>query len=368
MFNPKKPHNSLLKIPAQSLDFKDPDILIASIATSQAISSLNAVLGTNRHNITHSLNLMSPLYVPEAVASSGIENIVTTNERIYQAKLLEAGELRPQDKEVMRYTDALIFGFQELVEKDFLSTNQYIGIQKTLEPTKSGIRKLPGTQISNPKTGVVYYTPPVGEGRIRELLANYEKYFNERAPEHEIFGRAAVLHYQFEAIHPFYDGNGRTGRMLIPLYLSKQGVLNLPLLFVSKYILENRDDYYLLLRNVTSKNEWKPWVIYILTALEKQAKYTLKILQKIHTFQDELGTKLERIIGHAYARDVAEMLYLKPYFVQKDFEKDLGVAYATARKYLAILEKEQVIVKKKQPKRNRFLYVCPEYIKLLKNA
>ncbi|MEK7202632.1 MAG: Fic family protein [Patescibacteria group bacterium] len=368
MANPNKPFNDLAGVPAPDLDFKDPDILIASIATSQAIGSLNTILGADKQNITHSLNLMSPLYVPEAVASSGIENIITTNERIYQAKILEAGEIKPHEKEVMRYTAALIFGFKELVEKDFLATNQYIAIQKTLEPTKSGIRKLPGTQLKNPHTGVVYYTPPEGEGLIRELLSNYEKYFNEKAPEHEIFGRAAVLHYQFEAIHPFHDGNGRTGRMLIPLYLSKQRALHLPLLFVSKFILENRDDYYLLLRNVTYKGEWKPWVLYILKALEKQAKYTLKVLQKIHDFQQELEEKLEKLVGHAYARDIAKLLYLNPYFVQKDFESGLKVAYVTARKYLAILEKEQVIVKKKQPKRNRFLYVCPEYIKLLKNA
>jgi len=368
MIDLKKPHNSLPGIPASNLDFKDPDILIASIATSQAIGSLNTILGADKQNIRHSLNLMSPLYVPEAVASSGIENVITTNERIYRAKLLEAGEIKPHEKEVMRYTDALIFGFKELADKDFLATNQYIGIQKTLEPTKSGIRKLPGTQLKDPKTGRVYYTPPEGESRIRGLLANYEKYFNEKAPEHEIFGRAAVLHYQFEAIHPFHDGNGRTGRMLIPLYLSKQRVLHLPLLFVSKFILENRDDYYLLLRNVTYKNEWKPWVLYILKALEKQAKYTLKILRKIHDFQQELEKELKELIGHSYARDVAELLYLNPYFVQKDFEKNLEISYVTARKYLAILEKKGIIVKKKQPKRNRFLYVCPEYIKLLKNA
>ena len=368
MLNPNQPYNNLPKIPTNGLNFKDPDILIASIATSQAIGSLNAILGADRSNVTHSLNLMSPLYVPEAVASSGIENVVTTNEGIYRAKVFEDNEIKPREKEVMRYTDALILGFKELTEKDFLATNQFIEIQRTLEPNKSGLRKLPGIQLKNPHTNEVYYTPPDGETRIRDLLANYENYFNEKAPVHEIFGRAAVLHYQFEAIHPFPDGNGRTGRMLIPLYLSKQRVLTLPLLFVSRFILENRDDYYRLLRNVTYNKEWKPWVLYILKALEKQAKYTLRILQKIHDFQRELEKKLEKLVGHAYARDIAQLLYQMPYFAQKDLEKRLDISYVTARKYLAILEEGKIIIKKKQPKRNRFLYVCPEYIKLLKNA
>lgn len=368
MIDPKLPHNQLSKIPPLNVALDDKDVLIGSLSTAQAIASLNATIRADFQNITHSLNLMSPLYVPEAVASSSIENIITTNERIYQMRLLEESEISPQEKEVMRYTDALIEGMNALTDKGFLATNEYIKIQKNLEPNRSGIRKIPGTQLKNRKTGEVFYTPPDGEERLRNLLKNYELYFNETAPKHETFCRAAILHYQFEAIHPFHDGNGRTGRMLIPLYLTKQGVLDFPLLFVSKYILDNRDDYYQLLRDVTFKKGWKDWILYILKALEVQATYTLRILRKINKFQVELRQKLEDIVGHTYARDLAELLYERPYFVQSEVEKSLKVSYLTARKYLLILEKSGIVMKKKQIKRNRFIYICPEYVNLLKKA
>jgi Fic family protein len=253
MVDPKKPYNRLPLLPPKTFSFDDPNILKASMSASQAIASLNATIRADISNVNHSLNMMSPLYVPEAVTSSGVENIITTNERVYEARLLDEKDISLQDKEVMRYVEALSIGFIELKKRGFLATNQYITIQKMLEPTKAGIRKLPGTQLANPKTGQIYYTPPDNEQTIRRLLKDYEDYFNEEAPKHEIFARAAILHYQFEAIHPFHDGNGRTGRILIPLYLTSQDVLDGPLLFVSKFILENRDEYYIFLRPLSNR-------------------------------------------------------------------------------------------------------------------
>jgi len=368
MVDPKKAYNDLPLLPPKGFNFDDPDILKASISASQAIASLNATIRSDISNVSHSLNMMSPLYVPEAVTSSGVENIITTNERVYEARLLEEEDVTPQDKEVMRYVDALAAGTAILTKKGFLATNDYIHIQKILEPTKTGLRKLPGTQLANPKTGQVYYTPPDNENDIRRLLKNYEDYFNGEAPKHEIFTRAAILHYQFEAAHPFHDGNGRTGRILIPLYLTAQKVLDGPLLFVSKFILENRDEYYELLRNVTYKDDWKSWILYMLKAFEQQANYTLEVLKKINYFKTKLETKLNELMGHAYARDIASFLYEHPYFVQAEFEKSLDVSYVTTRKYLQLLEQEKVVVKKKQAKRNRFIYACPEYILLLKKS
>lgn len=368
MIDPKKPYNSLRHLPPKNFNFDDPDILKKSLHATKSIAALNSAIVTNKNNLFHTVNMMSPLYVPEAVASSSIENIITTNERIYQLKLLDDSELSPADKEVGQYLKALELGYAQLQEKKYLATNQYLSIQKRLEPTKNGIRKLPGTQLSDPSKDIVYYTPPVGESRIRVLLKNYEDYFNSKAPAHEIFSRAAILHYQFEAIHPFYDGNGRTGRMLIPLYLTKQMALDAPILFVSKYILENRDEYYQSLRNVTYKEDWKEWILYMVTAIDSQAKYTLYILNKIQFYKQKLDLNLEETIGHTYARDVSDLLYAKPFFVQLDFEKGLSISQMTARKYLKILEDAGVIIKRKQPKRNRYLYVCPEYLALLKKA
>ena len=368
MIDSEKPYNRLPLLPPKDFSFDDPDILKASMSASQAIASLNATIRADISNVSHSLNMMSPLYVPEAVTSSGVENIITTNERVYEARLLDEKDISPQDKEVMRYVEALGAGLVELKKRGFLATNQYITIQKMLEPSKAGIRKLPGTQLANPKTGKVYYTPPDNERTIRRLLKDYEDYFNEVAPKHEIFARAAILHYQFEAIHPFHDGNGRTGRILIPLYLTRQEVLDGPLLFVSKFILENRDDYYELLRGVTYKGNWKEWILYILKALEEQAEYTLEVLKKINFFKTKLEKNLNEIMGHSYARDIADFLYEHPFFVQSEFEESLKISYVTARKYLQLLERKKVVMKKKQERRNRFIFACPEYIMLLKKS
>jgi Fic family protein len=368
MIDPKTAYNQLPRLPPKGFVFDDVDILKASMTAAQAIAALNATIRADVSNIFHSLDMMSPLYVPEAVTSSGVENIITTNERVYEARLLDESELRPQDKEVMRYVDALLVGSAELSEKKFLSTNQYITIQKTLEPSKTGIRTLPGTQLSNPITRQVYYTPPDTESHIRRMLKNYEQYFNEAAPKYEIFARAAILHYQFEAIHPFHDGNGRTGRILIPLYLTAQKALDAPLLFVSKFILENRDDYYRLLRGVTFKGEWKPWIIYMLRAFEEQAEYTMQVLKKISVFKQRLEQKLEKLMGHSYARETAHFLYEHPFFTQAEFETGLKVSYVTSRKYLMLLEEAGVVVRKKQSNRNRFIYACPQYVDLLKKS
>lgn len=368
MVDPTKPHNSLPGIPPSNFVMDDTDVLKASMATSRAIASLNATIDADLSNVVHSINLMSPLYVPEAVTSSGIENIITTNERVYEARLLEEEDVTPQDKEVMRYVDALQIGFEELNRHSFLATNQYIRLQSTIEPSQSGLRKLSGTQLSNPNTSQIYYTPPDNEETIRKLLKNFEEYYNDKAPAHEIFTRAAILHYQFEAIHPFYDGNGRTGRMLIPLYLTAQRRLNGPLLFVSRYILENRDEYYKLLRAVTFEEDWKSWVLYILTALETQADYTLEVLKKIGFFKHSLEQKLDVLVGRTYAKDIAHFLYERPFFVQSELEQSLKISYVTARKYLKLLEDNEVIMKKKQKHRNRFIYTCPEYINLLKKS
>lgn len=361
-------YNALPNIPPKSLQLDDSDILKKSMTVAQAIAELNTVMRADVNNVTTSLDLMSPLYVPEAVTSSGVENIITTNESVYEARLLDSDDITAQDKEVMHYVDALASGLRLLRAKGYLATNQYIDIQRVLEPTKSGIRRLPGTTLANPVTKKVYYTPPDNEKTIRDCLKNYEDYFNEDAPAYEKFARAAILHYQFEAIHPFHDGNGRTGRILIPLYLTKQGLLDVPLLFVSRYILNNRDKYYENLRNVTFKGEWKPWIMYMLDAFESQAKYTLGVLRKINFFKEKLESKLDTIMGHTYARDTANFLYGHPFFIQSEFEESLDVSYVTSRKYLQTLLDEKIVIRKKQHGRNRYIYACPEYITLLKKS
>ena len=367
MIDVNKPYNGLPKLPP-NIDFKDQELLLATLEASDAISQLKTMLTMSSRTIINTLDLLSPLFVPEAVSSSGVENIVTTNDSVYYAKIREERELNPAEKEALNYTNALMEGANKIASKGYLNTNDYISLQKIIEPTTSGIRKLSGTQLSNPFTKKVYYTPPNGEDLIRDLLKNFETYFNEQSPIHEIFARMAILHYQFEAIHPFADGNGRTGRMLMPLYLMKQSRLPVPVLFISHYILEHRDDYYKKIRDVTLDGKWKEWVLYITLATTEQAKYTCNILEKIRESINSVKQILKNKLLYLYTSELVDYLFSNAYFTQKNFEKVIGVSQMTGRKYLLNLEKEGIIIKHRQTRKNRFIYINPRYINILKNA
>ena len=367
MFDPKKPYNKLPKIPPK-IDLTDRDILLATLETSDAISQLKTMLTMSSRTILNTLDLLSPLFVPEAVSSSGVENIITTNNSVYYAQIAQERELTPAEKEALNYAEALIDASYKLTSKGFLNTNDYLSLQKKIEPNKPGIRKEKGAQLTNPNTKVVYYTPPEGEAKIRNLLKNFEEYFNEEAPVHEVFARMAILHYQFEAIHPFRDGNGRTGRMLMPLYLMKQKRLPVPVLFISHYILEHRDEYYIKLRQVTSQEKWTEWIRYILLATKEQANYTCNILEKIKRAIASVKRKLKENLPYIYSAELLDYLFSNVYFTQKDFEKAIDISPMTARKYLSVLVAEKIVHKQKQTGRNRYIYITPRYINILKQA
>ena len=316
------PYNNLPLVPPK-VDFKDQELLLATLNASDAISQLKTMLTMSSRTIANTLDLLSPLFVPEAVSSSGVENIVTTNDSVYYAKIKEERELSPAEKEALNYTNALMDGANKLNSKGFLNTNDYISLQQVIEPNKAGIRTNPGTQLRNPITNVIYYTPPDKPDKIRDLLQNFETYFNEEAPIHEVFARMAILHYQFEAIHPFRDGNGRTGRMLMPLYLMKQGRLPVPVLFISHYILDHRDNYYKKLREVTLSGNWKEWILYIMLATTEQAKYTCAILEKIRSEINSVRTVLKEKLEYLYSHELVDYLFSNAYFTQKDFEKEI---------------------------------------------
>lgn len=366
--DPKKPYNSLPKLPA-GIDLTDPELLVKTIETSDAISKLSTQISVGRSRmIASAFHLLTPLFVPEAVSSSGIENIVTTNESVYLAKIKEVRELTSTEKEALNYVDAVTFGLDRLFKREFLVTNDFVDMQKILEPMNSGIRTMPGTHLSNPLTKKIVYTPPDGKARIQKLLANFEGYFNDEAPSHEVFARMAILHYQFEAIHPFHDGNGRTGRMLMPLYLMKQSKLPLPVLFISKYILDNRDEYYRRIRAVTFENAWHEWIMYILEATRSQALYTSNILEKISRMTEKVKIKLRDELPRIYSAELVDFIFSNLFFTQQRYETEMKIHAQTARKHLLKLEELGILTKKKQSGKNRYLFVCPQYITLLRNA
>ncbi len=367
IFTPNEPYNELPLIPP-NLDFKDQDLLLAALEASDAIAQLKTMLTMSSRTINNTLDLLSPLFVPEAVSSSGVENIITTNNSVYIAKIKEERELSPAEKEALDYTEALAEGAIRLSEHGFLATNDYIAMQRIIEPNKAGVRKLPGTKLANPVTGTVYYTPPVGEQLLRNLLKDYENYFNQAASTYEVFTRMAILHYQFEAIHPFEDGNGRTGRMLMPLYLMQQGRLPVPVLFISHYILEHRDEYYKKLRAVTTHSEWKEWILYIIQATKTQAEYTCRVLEKIRKAINKVKMDLREHLPTIYRSELVDFLFSHAYFTQNQFENEISVSPMTARKYLQELERIGIVKKSKQTGRNRYLYITPGYVNILRQA
>ena len=336
MLDSKKPYNDLPDLPPLA-DFDDVELLKL---VNKANNSLFELKGA-AHILPNRLILVSPLSIREAVASSGIENINTTVAEALRADVVyEKSELAGADKEILKYRDALMHGFHLLGKQEFLNSNSFIDIQAILEPSKQGIRAIPGVAIRSSKTNEAIYTPPEGRELILSKLKNLEDYFNNKTGFDDLdpLIRMAIMHYQFEAVHPFLDGNGRTGRILMVLYLVMVGRLDLPILFLSKYILENRDEYYRLLLDVTQNNHWKEWVSYILKGIAAQATETrLKILQikkLMEEYKEIQNTKSSNIM----TPQMLDYLFSNPFYTQKKLSEYLGVHRNTASKYFTELE------------------------------
>ena len=362
--NPKKPYNELPLLPPD-FNFDDIEILKLVNRANIALSELN---GTARTLPNRDL-VFEPLSVREAVASSGVENIHTTVSEVFKAEVLDEDKtLSATDprKETLYYKEALWKGVGIIVSKKFLSTNDYILIQEILEPRKSGIRKISQTKesvrIENGITGEIIYTPPEDENRIRDLLKNFEDFYNINTNEDiDLLIKMAILHYQFEAIHPFRDGNGRTGRILMVLYLVLVERLDLPFLFMSGYILKTKDDYYKRLREVTEQGKWKEWIIYILHGVIQQAKETNKVILAIRQLILEYKetAKIKKLPVSAAFIDY---LFSKPVYTYKDLVKS-GIHLNTAQKYLNLLAKEGILQKSKFKKEN--IFYNPKLLALL---
>jgi Fic family protein len=227
-----------------------------------------------------------------------------------------------------------------LKDRPFLSTNLAIEIVNIIKENNAGIRNLPGTKVQNPTTKEIIYTPPEGEDLIRRKLANLEKFSNDSSSEIDPFIRMAVTHYQFEAIHPFFDGNSRTGRILVVLQLMLNRLLDMPILFLSRFIIEHKTQYYRSLRAVTEKNQWEAWLLYILEAVEKTAHETTHKINAIHDLLAETLAKAKRVLPkRTFSKDLIQLIFEQPYCKIR-FVEEAGIAKRlTATKYLRELEK-----------------------------
>lgn len=307
-FDTHRPFNNLpLLPPAQSLE--TIPVLKACIRARAALAELKAVGAL----IPDQAVLINSIPLLEAQASSEIENIVTTSDRLFRfaGQGFEAGA-DPATKEALRYRTALAQGFQRLSSRP-LTTVAAVDICRTIKGADIDVRATPGTALVNDATGQVIYTPPEGTAVLRDLLANWEQYLHAAEPDTDPLIRLAVQHYQFEAIHPFGDGNGRTGRVLNLLYLVEQELLDLAVLYLSRAIIRAKSDYYRLLLAVTTDGAWEPWLLFMIEAVWETAQWTTAKVRAIRGLLDETAERIRRDAPRIYSRELAEIIFVQPY-------------------------------------------------------
>lgn len=335
-FDPEKPYNDLPPLPP-GIEIETKKILKKSISASRQLSELNGAITKlpNPHLFIDSINLQ------EARDSSAIENIITTRDELFKASIADKKIDNPSTKEVLHYRYALRYGFEELSARPFLTTNLFVSIVQKIKQNKAGIRNTPGTRLKN-SIGKIIYTPPEGEELIRHKLKQLEDFIhnpdNIDAYNIDPLIKMALIHYQFEAVHPFSDGNGRTGRILLVLYLHFSGLLKLPALYLSKFIIENREDYYRNLREVTEKGNWENWIVYMLEMIEQTASEGLRTIESIEELMRTTGHELQLKYPKIYSIDLLHVIFKLPY-TKRQFLVEAGLGnLKTVGNYLNKLE------------------------------
>lgn len=325
------PYNSLPLLPPEK-EIESLPILRKAISANKALAELRGW----SFNQSNPLLLLQSITLQEAKSSSEIENIVTTNDEIYQALATPADKsISPVTKEVLHYKEALWHGYDKIRNGYPLTINLFVELFQIIKQRSDGIRKLPGTTLKNSFKEIIY-TPPDNKEDILRLLSNLEKYINldDLGGNVDYLIRLAVIHYQFECIHPFPDGNGRVGRIINVLYLVKKNLLEFPILYLSRYIIKSKDIYYKALRGVTEQSDWETWILYMLDAVEKTAKETLDSIKNIYYAQNELLLFLSERAPAICSKELVELLFEQPY-CKISFLVDRKIAKPqTASKYL----------------------------------
>lgn len=325
------------------------EILKSLAKASRALGELKGEV----KKIPNSQILIDTLSLQEAKDSNEIENIVTTDDELYQAAVDE--EITSiAAKEAKNYADTLKLGFGIIRDKGLLTTNDIIKIQQKIAPNHP-VRKIPGTVLKNPKTDEVVFTPPQNYSDIKVLMENLEAYINQ--PEfHTVDAliKMPIIHYQFESIHPFYDGNGRTGRIINMLYLVQQQLLDIPVLYLSSYIIRNKNDYYRLLQSVRTDNAWEEWITWMLKGVELTARETIKVVNQVKILMDTYKKEIRSQFSF-YSHDLINILFKHPYTKIEFLQRELGVHRNTASSYLNTLAKHGLLTKVKIGKSNYYI-------------
>jgi Fic family protein len=358
-YNPLKPYNHLPDLPPKG-DIETKAILKKVIDASRALSELKGAIT----NLPNPYLFIDTINLQEAQASSAIENIITTQDVLFQASVADKKVEDEATKEVLHYKDALWYGVEKINKRPLLTTNLFIDIMQIIKENSTGIRNLPGTQLKNPATGQIIYTPPEGERIIRDKLKSLEKFINTDDGSLDPLIKLSLIHYQFEAIHPFFDGNGRTGRIILLLYLKICGLMDLPALYMSSYILKNKNQYYSSLRNVTEKKDWQGWILYMLDMVETTAQSGRDRIEKIEKMMKQMGNEIQKELPKVYSKDLVEVLFRLPY-TKRIFLETGGIGNVkTSGAYLKSLE-EKGFLKSVVSGKER-LYLNHRLMKILK--
>lgn len=323
-------------------DVETKAVLRKAALAHKALAELKGVISS----IPNENILLETLTLREARESSAIENIISTFDEIYQSNLFSNQFASPAAKEVHQYARALIKGFQLVKENGLLTNNHILQIQKVVEQSNAGFRKLSGTKLLNDKTGEVVYTPPQDQETIILLMQNLETFINDDSMmDADPLIKMAIIHHQFESIHPFYDGNGRTGRIINILYLVQKELLHLPILYMSRYIIKHKNDYYRLLQEVRIMGDWEKWLLFMLDGIEKTAKESIVLINTIKNLMQENKHRIREKYPKMYSQDLLNNLFKYPYTKIEFIQKDLQVSRNTAIRYLEQLVKENILIK-----------------------
>ena len=299
--------------------------------------------------------LVNTLALQEAKDSSEIENIITTHDELFREELFPEYASNASAKEVKNYVTALKRGFDLVQQSSLLTNNHILSIQEALENNRAGFRKLPGTELKNDLTGEIVYTPPQSHDEILRLMSNLERFINDDTMSTlDPLIKMSIIHHQFESIHPFYDGNGRTGRIINVLYLVAKGLLDIPVLYLSRYIVCNKADYYQKLQNVRENGEWEPWVLYMLDSVETTSRQTITIIQEIGTAINQYRDGIRESCKF-YSQDLINNLFYHPYTKIEFLTQALNITRPTATKYLDALCAEGYLQKEKIGRSNYYI-------------
>lgn len=350
-----QPYLDLPALPPK-VDIETKAILKQCITARAALAELKqaAALIPNQAVLINTLPLL------EAGASSEIENIVTTTDKLFE-HLRNDDQADPATKEALRYSRALFQGYQALSNTP-LNTRTIEGICTQIKGVQMSVRKVSGTALSNPTTGVVVYTPPAGEDALRTMLADWERFLHNHV-EIDPLIRMAVAHYQFEAIHPFTDGNGRTGRIVNSLFLIQEGLLTLPILYLSRYIIRSKADYYRLLLQVTREQDWEAWILYILKGVEETAQWTIAKIAAMRALSEHTTEFVRQKLPKIYSHELVNLIFELPYCRISSLV-DAGIAKRqSASVYLKQLVEIGVLIE--APKQKEKLFIHPKLMQLL---